>query len=139
MKRLPDILETLAGLADIFDHIAGLFWMIIYRDIGHQFKVLAHDRDGHHSRGEIAAMLRKYGVVTFHQYYDAKHCCFRCKTKQAVWADYIMRRAGVAIVGEPLSATAGPGAMPKPWAEKKPTASPKPTRQPTAKLGKTWG
>ena len=111
------IFDDIAGSLNYFDRIAGLFWSVVYRDTGHRFKVMYEDRGGEHSRDDIKRMLAKYRIPTYSQGFDADHMYFRVKNRQAKWADYIMRRAGVEIVGEPLGPDPGPGPLPKAWAD----------------------
>ena len=112
------LFDNIAGSLNYFDRIAGLFWAIVYRDTGHRFKVMYEDRGGEHSRADIQKILAKYCIPTYSQGFDADHMYFRVKNRQAKWADYILRRAGVEIVGEPLGTDPGPGPLPKAWADK---------------------
>ena len=122
------LFDNLAGSLNYFDRLSGLFWSIVYRDTGHRFKIMYEDRGGEHSRAEIQKILAKYHIPTYSQGFDADHLYFRVKNRQAKWADYIMRRAGVEIVGEPLGTDPGPGALPKAWADNPRPSQRKPTR-----------
>ena len=129
---LIDMFDNIAGPLNYFDRLAGLFWGLYYRDFGHEFKVLYRRSGGNHHRKEIAKLLDKYGIPTYGQLHDANHMYFRCKKRQAIWADYIMRRAGVAIVGAALNASHSEGTLPLAWADipKKQTPKIKKPRQP---------
>lgn len=114
------------GPLNLIDRLHGLIRGIAYGDLGHRFKILYADRGGHHSRAEIAAMLNKYGIATYGNTHDANCMHFLVKKRQASWADYLMRNAGVALVGEPLTPGNGmpKGEMPKAWAD-----NPKPRKK----------
>ena len=112
------LFDNIAGSLNYFDRIAGLFWSVVYRDTGHRFKIMYEDKGGEHTRGEIQKILAKYHIPTYSQGFDSDFLYFRVKSRQAKWADYLMRRAGVEIVGEPLGTDPGVGPLPKAWADK---------------------
>lgn len=136
---MMDFLDNwLFGPANLIDRFTGLLRGIGYGDLGHRFKVRYADRGGHHTRAEIEAMLSKYGIAVYGRTHDANHLYFLVKKRQARWADYLMRNAGVAVVGEPL--TAGNGKprrqMPAAWADNPPKnggKTAKPTKRTAAK------
>jgi hypothetical protein len=109
--------DNVFGPANLIDRLQGLIMGAIYRDFGHKFTVRYADRGGHHSRAEIEAMLSKYGIAVYGRTHDANHMHFLVKKRQAPWADYLMRNAGVAIVGEPLAPGNGSpkGKLPAAW------------------------
>lgn len=67
----------------------------------------------------IEAMLNKYGIAVYGRTHDANHLYFLVKRRQARWAEHVMRNAGVAVVGEPLTPGNGSpkGEMPAAWAD----------------------
>lgn len=111
--------DYLFGPLNLIDRFTGLLRGIGYGDLGHKFTVRYADRGGHHSRAEIEAMLNKYGIAVYGRTHDANCMHFLVKKRQAGWADYLMRNAGMAIVGEPLTVGNGApkGTMPTAWAD----------------------
>lgn len=109
--------DYLFGPLNLIDRLTGLIRGVGYGDLGHKFTVRYADRGGHHSRAEIEAMLSKYGIAVYGRTHDANHMHFLVKKRQAPWADYLMRNAGVAIVGEPLAPGNGSpkGKLPAAW------------------------
>lgn len=110
------------GPMNLINRISGWLHGAFYGDMGHTFKVKFSDRGGKHSVDEVEAMLKLYGIAYFGRTHDANHFYFKVKKRQAEWAEYIMLRADVALVGERFSANNAkvqPGKRPKPWAEKK--------------------
>lgn len=122
--------DWIFGPLNLIDRLHGLIRGVAYGDLGHKFTVRYADRGGHHSRAEIEAMLKKYGIAVYGRTHDANCLHFLVKKRQASWADYLMRNAGVAVVGEPLTPGNGQpkGEMPKAWAD-----NPKPRKKATKK------
>jgi hypothetical protein len=71
-------------------------------------------------------LLRQYGIrIWGREISDEEELAFLVKTKQAVWAEYILCRAGVPLTSKLLDPRNEqyrlrhpPGAMPKPWTER---------------------
>lgn len=61
-------------------------------------------------------ILRQYGIKTYGFEYTAepRERAFRVRAEQAVWAAYLLARAGVPVLSGPRVNTA-PGAMPRAW------------------------
>jgi hypothetical protein len=78
-------------------------------------------RDAGWSGVEVERLLRRYGVEIFDRGFTDRTLWFRVTERQAGWADYLLRRAGVAVVTAPVCAGSAQvwdrygGEMPPPW------------------------
>ena len=79
------------------------------------------------SGGEIEQLLKRYGVALWGRGFTSGPegmLFFYVKRRQANWAEYLLTRRGVPIVGQvfnPANAPAGErhqGTMPRPWADR---------------------
>jgi hypothetical protein len=52
---------------------------------------------------EVERLLKQYGVPVFDRNFTGETLCFRVPLRQANWADYLLRRAGVPVVTMPIS------------------------------------
>ena len=114
-----DILDNVVyGPLDYIDRIEWLFKAILYRDAGRRLAILRPDKGGKHSLAHVEELLGRYKVATYGRTFDARHHYFRVKKRQASWAEYILLRAGVELVGpmvDPANAA---------WAKRHPTGKP---------------
>ena len=83
-------------------------------------------REGEFSGWEVEQLLKQYGVVIWGRGFDSEHIYFSVKPEQANWAEYLLKRKGVAVTTAPykplndLYPQRHPeGSMPTPWSEKK--------------------
>ena len=75
---------------------------------------------------EIERMLAQYGVAIWGRGFDAETIYFSVKREQVDWAEYLLKRRGVAVMTTPYNPLNDlypqrhpPGSMPTPWREKK--------------------
>jgi len=75
---------------------------------------------------EIEMLLRQYGIrIWGREILADKELAFLVKTRQAIWAEYILCRAGVPLTGKLLDPRNeqycqrhAPGSMPTPWSKR---------------------
>lgn len=75
---------------------------------------------------EIEMLLRQYGIrIWGREIIEQKELAFLVKERQAVWAEYILCRAGVPLTSKLLDPRNeqyrqqhAPGSMPTPWSER---------------------
>jgi len=108
---MGDLLDFLAQL-DLIDKVDAIVGDIANRGA---VKVFHVDRAGGWTGWQIEQMLKRHGVRIWGRGFTAKTLCFHVKTKQASWAEYLMHRAGIAVVSEPVDERNVT------WAEKWPT------------------
>lgn len=113
--------DNVFGPMNLIDRLQGLIMGAIYQDMGHKFTVRYHDRGGKHTRAEIESLLNKYGIAVYGRTHDANNMHFLVKKRQARWAEHVMRRAGVELIGglvDASNAKVQVGTLPKAWAER---------------------
>lgn len=107
---------------DIIDPIDGWFGRLLYGPM-HRFSFV---RQNEFSGIEVEHLLRKYGIrVWGREVTDAEEISFLVKRKQAIWAEYILCRAGVPLTCQLLDPRNAqyqqrhaPKTMPTPWDER---------------------
>lgn len=129
--------DFIFGPLNYFDRLEGLVRGAIYRDLGYQMAVLYPDRGGRHTRDEVEALLRHYGIAVYGRTHDAQHMYFRVKKRQARWAEYLLLHANVALTSPTFDqrnqgylAKHEAGWMPKAWADQKKSISDTADREP---------
>ena len=129
--------DFIFGPLNYFDRLEGLVSGAIYRDLGYQMAVLYPDRGGRHTRDEVEALLRHYGIAVYGRTHDAQHMYFRVKKRQARWAEYLLLHANVALTSPTFDqrnqgylAKHEAGWMPKAWADQKKSSSDTADREP---------
>lgn len=106
---------------DIIDAIDGWIGKLTHGPM-HRF---AFSRLGAFTGAEVEMLLRQYGVrIWAREITDPNEIAFCVKQRQAVWAEYILCRAGVPLTTELLDPRNEqyrqrhiPGSMPTPWSE----------------------
>lgn len=75
---------------------------------------------------DIEQMLAQYGVTIWGRGFDAETIYFSVKREQVDWAEYLLKRRGIAVMTTPWNPLNDlypqrhpPGSMPTPWNEKK--------------------
>lgn len=102
---LMDFLDDfVTGPLNLIDRAEGLLSGLRYGDMGHQFAVARMDKGGAHSLGECEDMLTEYGIAVYGRTHDARQMYFRVKNQQAVWAEYVLKGAGVDLLSPPVEA-----------------------------------
>ncbi len=113
------LLFTIPDLIDPLDGWLGRLW----HGPMHRFTML---RDGGFTGTAVEKLLHQYGIRLWgRELDDPKEIAFLVKQRQAVWAEYILCRAGVPLTCKLLDQRNAhyrqrhaPGAMPTPWAAK---------------------
>lgn len=124
MGDLMDFLDDFVmGPLNVIDRAEGLLSGIRYGDIGHKFAIARTDKGGAHSLSECEETLNRYGIAVYGRTHDAGRMYFRVKHRQASWAEYVLRRAGVELLSPPVDdRNAGWAArrsnMPKAWRDR---------------------
>jgi len=106
-------------LPDLIDPIDAWFGQLWHGPL-HRISFL---RAGDFTGAQVEMLLRRYGIrIWGRELDDAKELAFLVKQKQAIWAEYVLCRAGVPLTGELLDPRNehyrqrhAPGAMPTPW------------------------
>ena len=105
--------------------VAGLVKELFRTATGQSTWRFAVPRDAGLSGWEIEKMLAEYGVSIWGRWFDSDNLYFNVKQEQANWAEYLLRRRGVAVTTalyNPLNDLYPdrhpPGSMPTPWKEK---------------------
>lgn len=118
---LMDFLDDfVTGPLNLIDRAEGLLSGLRYGDMGHQFAIARTDKGGAHSLNECEDMLKEYGIAVYGRTHDARQMYFRVKNRQAVWAEYVLKSAGVDLLSPPVEArneawTAKRTGMPVSW------------------------
>ena len=107
------------GMLNLVDQVDGLLFRAKHGG-ARRFEVM-YDRRWTGRR--VEKLLRRYGIVVAGRGYTSSSIYFLVKPEQAEWAEYVMLRAGVPLVG-PLvnprnaewAARHAPGDVPTPWA-----------------------
>jgi len=95
---MSDLLDFMAQL-DLVDKVDAIFWDVVNKG---QVKVFHVDRAGGWTGWQIEQMLKRHGVGLWGRGFTAKSLCFHVKARQANWAEYLMHRAGIVVVSEPV-------------------------------------
>lgn len=106
-------------LLDWIDPIDGWLGQLLHGSM-HRFHFL---RQGDFTGVQVELLLRQYGVrIWGREFDDPEEFTFLVKQKQAIWAEYVMCRAGVPLTGELLDPRNdtyrqrhAPNTMPRPW------------------------
>ena len=108
------------------DGFLGLFKELIRTATGQSSWRFAVPRDSGLSGWEIERMLADYGVSIWGRWFDSDNLYFNVKLEQANWAEYLLKRRGVAVMTSPYNPLNDlypqrhpQGSMPTPWSEKK--------------------
>jgi hypothetical protein len=116
-----DIVEGLATL-DLFDQADALLRTLWHVADGgsHQFSIW---RGGEWCGLEVERLLWRYRIGVWGRGFTAEAVTFFVKRRQANWAEYVMCRAGVALMGAPFNPKnrayyMDPRGVPTAWAEK---------------------
>ena len=96
--------DFVAGPLNLIDRAEGLLSGLRYGDMGHQFAIKRVDKDGTHSLKECEALLSEYGIAVYGRTHDARNMYFHVKNRQAVWAEYVLKSAGVDLLSPPVEA-----------------------------------
>ncbi|MBW7884417.1 MAG: hypothetical protein H3C34_17610 [Caldilineaceae bacterium] len=107
------------NLPDLVDPLDGWLGRLLHGEM-HQFTYL---RSSEYTLGDIDHLLRRYGIrIWGRDYDDPEEGAFLVKARQAVWAEYILCRAGVPLTSPLLDPKNGQyrgrhpeGSMPTPW------------------------
>jgi hypothetical protein len=115
-------MRSLATLcADLINRIDGLQGQLVHGKL-HRFTFL---RAGDFTGADVEMTLRRYGIrVWEREVSDPDEIALSVKQRQAVWAEYILCRAGVLLTSELLDKRNSyyrdlhhPNSMPRPWNE----------------------
>lgn len=125
MGLIMDLLDDLVlGPLNLINRAEGIWRLAAARDRGVRFSLLRLDKGGKHTRKEARSLLARYGVATFGTTHDSKCLHFLVKSRQAVWAEYLLLHAGIELQNplvDPRNAqyanSHARGWMPKPWSE----------------------
>ena len=106
-------------LPDLIDPIDGWYGRLWHGPL-HRFSFL---RDGGFTGAQVEQLLQQYGIrIWGRELDDATELAFLVKQKQAIWAEYVLCRAGVPLTSkllDPRNAQYrqrhGAGTMPTPW------------------------
>jgi hypothetical protein len=108
-------------MSDIINWLDGMIGRAMHGPM-HQF---TFSRKGDYSGVEVEIILRQYGIRVWGREADADEIGILVKRKQAVWAEYLLCRAGVPLTSELLDPRNAAyrqrhahGAMPTPWTER---------------------
>jgi hypothetical protein len=97
MSNSWGLLDDLLGAVNLIDLVHGLFDGVRYGDVaGHRIAVSTTE-DNSHSLNEVRAILSKAGVATYRRGFDSEEIWVHVKNRQARWAEYALRRAGVSV------------------------------------------
>lgn len=107
------------GPLNLIDRAEGAVRLAARHDSGVRFGVKRLDRGGQHSRPDVRRMLKRYGVDTFGITHDATNLYFLVGQRQASWAAYLLKNAGVEYSGGVSSKTRSRGRMPVAWKDKR--------------------
>lgn len=107
---------------DIIDPIDSLFGRMLHGSM-HRF---SYSRQGDFTGIDVEHLLRQYGIrVWGREVTDDEEIAFLVKRKQAVWAEYLLCRAGVPLTSpllDPRNAQYrqrhASNSMPTPWTER---------------------
>lgn len=123
--------DFIFGPLNIIDRGEGLIKRMVYRDTAVKFSILKIAKGGTHTRADVQAILDRYGVVTFGHTHDGTCQHFLVKSRQAVWAEYLLLNAGVELQNPPVDprnygypSKHPDGWMPTPWSEKERSDTP---------------
>jgi hypothetical protein len=113
---------TIIMLSDFVDPIDGWLGRVLHGPM-HRFTFL---KAGDFTGAQVEMLLRQYGIRIWGREIDDKdELAFLVKRRQAVWAEYILCRAGVPLTGKLLDPRNehyrqrhAPGSMPTPWTER---------------------
>ncbi len=104
----------------------GLLKELVRTATGQSAWRFAVPRDGGLSGWEIERMLAQYGVSIWGRWFDSDTLYFNVKIEQANWAEYLLKRRGVAVMSTPYNPLNDlvpqrhpSGGMPTPWSERK--------------------
>jgi hypothetical protein len=104
----------------------GLFKELVRTAAGRSSWRFAVPREGGLSGWEIEQMLATYGVRIWGRWFDSEYLYFNVKIEQANWAEYLLKRRGIAVITAPYNPLNDlypkrhpPGSMPTPWRDKK--------------------
>ncbi len=106
---------------DLPDWLDGLFGQLLHGPM-HRF---SFSKNAGFSGSDVEHLLRQYGVrVWGREMDDPAELALLVKQRQAIWAEYVLCRAGVPLTCKLLdprnagySATKPAGSMPTPWTE----------------------
>jgi hypothetical protein len=108
-------------MSDIINWLDGITGRALHGPM-HRF---SFSRKGDFSGVDAEMLLRQYGIRVWGREANDEEIAILVKRKQAVWAEYILCRAGVPLICpllDPRNAAYrqrhAPGAMPTPWTEK---------------------
>jgi len=94
------LLDLMAQL-DLIDKVDALVGDVINRGDVKVFHVVRWmDQNGGWSGGTIEQMLKRHGVGIWGRGFTPDTLCFHVKNRQAGWAEYLMLRAGIAVVSQ---------------------------------------
>ncbi len=108
-------------LSDFIDPIDGWFGHLLHGSM-HRFSFL---RDGGFTGAQVEMLLRRYGIrIWGRELEDPTELAFLVKQKQAIWAEYLLCRAGVPLTSalldprnEQYRQRHAAGSMPPPWSK----------------------
>lgn len=109
---IMDVIDTLLGPFDLIDRISAALSVAGRRDRGVELRILRRDKGGTHTSAEARELLARYGVRASRGRFDATYQYIIVGSRQAKWARYLLRQAGVATSAAGNQAT---GKMPTPW------------------------
>lgn len=119
-----DIIDSINLLARL-EMIAGALWFNTRRSPkvhGTAARPSAHEirvsRYGEWSGTQVAAFLRRYGIDVWGGRANTDHFIMYVKERQAKWADYLLRRQGIAVEGPALSRVPRRGDAPPAWRDR---------------------
>lgn len=109
-------------IPDFINPLDRWYGRLIYGPM-HRFSFLVA---GDFTGAQVEMLLRQYGIrIWGRDIHDPEELAFLVKRSQAVWAEYILCRAGVPLTGKLLDPRNAqyrqqhaPGSMPTPWSER---------------------
>lgn len=114
---IMDIVDSLLGPLDLIDRLGASLSVTARRDRGVELRILRRDKGGTHTSADVRDLLARYGVKAHRGRFDATCQYIVVGQRQADWARYLLRRAGVAT--DTTGRQASTGSMPKPWSERR--------------------
>jgi hypothetical protein len=91
------LLDDALGAFNLIDLVSGFLAGVSYGDVGGHRIAVSTTADSSHSLNEVRAILSKAGVATYRRGFDSEEIWVHVKNRQARWAEYALRRAGVSV------------------------------------------
>lgn len=113
--NLMDIIDTVLGPLDLIDRIGAALSVAGRRDASVELRILRKDKGGTYTGAEARELLASYGVRAHRGRFDATYQYIIVGQRQAQWARYLLKHAGVATGTNSQAST---GKMPISWGDR---------------------